>query len=68
MAKEVLAAGPQPRTILETIIVTLAHLALHSEKIELEVFTRQVLLELHPRTPTHTKKIEAGFAWQFSCC
>lgn len=38
MAKEVLAAGPQPRIILETTIVTLAHLALHSDKIELEVF------------------------------
>ncbi|XP_024973398.1 serine/threonine-protein kinase ATM isoform X4 [Cynara cardunculus var. scolymus] len=35
-AKEVLAAGHQPRPLMETIIVTLAHLALHSEKIELE--------------------------------
>lgn len=37
-ANEVLAAGHQPRPIMETIIVTLLYLALHSEKIELEVF------------------------------
>ncbi|XP_075107785.1 serine/threonine-protein kinase ATM isoform X5 [Nicotiana tabacum] len=49
MAKEVLAAGPQPRTILETIIVTLAHLALHSEKIELEaVFMVCVIAAINP--------------------
>ena len=36
-AKEVLAAGHQPRPIMETIIVTLAHLAMHSDRIELEV-------------------------------
>ncbi|CAI9281806.1 unnamed protein product [Lactuca saligna] len=35
-ANEVLAAGHQPRPIMETITVTLVHLALHSEKIELE--------------------------------
>ncbi|GJU96059.1 serine/threonine-protein kinase ATM isoform X1 [Tanacetum coccineum] len=35
-AKEVLAAGHQPRPVMETIIVTLAHLAMHSDKIELE--------------------------------
>ncbi|KAI3512910.1 hypothetical protein L1887_20232 [Cichorium endivia] len=35
-ANEVLAAGHQPRPMMETIIVTLVHLALHSEKIELE--------------------------------
>ncbi|XP_071734165.1 serine/threonine-protein kinase ATM [Rutidosis leptorrhynchoides] len=35
-ASEVLAAGHQPRPMMETIIVTLAHLAMHSEKIELE--------------------------------
>ncbi|CAI9285016.1 unnamed protein product [Lactuca saligna] len=35
-ANEVLAAGHQPRPIMETIIVTLLYLALHSEKIELE--------------------------------
>lgn len=44
--KEVLAAGPQPYTMLETTVVTLAHLALHSEKIELEVFRRLILLGL----------------------
>lgn len=37
-SKEVLAAGPQPRPVMETAIVTLMHLALHSEKIEFEVF------------------------------
>jgi len=36
-AKEVLAAGPQPQPIMETVVITLMHLALHSEKIELEV-------------------------------
>ncbi|CAI9295184.1 unnamed protein product [Lactuca saligna] len=35
-ANEVLAAGHQPCPIMETIIVTLLYLALHSEKIELE--------------------------------
>ncbi|KAL8261037.1 hypothetical protein R6Q59_025086 [Mikania micrantha] len=35
-ANEVLAAGHQPQPMLETIIVTLGHVALHSEKIELE--------------------------------
>ncbi|XVF54114.1 hypothetical protein PTKIN_Ptkin05aG0154900 [Pterospermum kingtungense] len=35
-ASEVLAAGPQSRPKLETVIVTLMQLALHSEKIELE--------------------------------
>lgn len=38
-AKEVLAAGPQPRPTMESIIITLMHLAMHSEKIELEVVT-----------------------------
>jgi len=36
-AKEVLGAGPQPQPIMETVVITLMHLALHSEKIELEV-------------------------------
>lgn len=36
-AKEVLDAGPNPQPIMETIIITLMHMALHSEKIELEV-------------------------------
>ncbi|KAL1153771.1 hypothetical protein V6Z11_A09G199000 [Gossypium hirsutum] len=35
-AREVLAAGPQPRQKVETVIVTLMQLALHSENIELE--------------------------------
>ncbi|KAM3381087.1 serine/threonine-protein kinase ATM isoform X3 [Capsicum galapagoense] len=49
MAKEVLASGPQPRIILETAIVTLVHLALHSEKIELEaVFMVCVIAAINP--------------------
>lgn len=36
-AKEVLAAGPQPQPIMETVLITLMHVALHSEKVELEV-------------------------------
>ncbi|MED6127526.1 hypothetical protein PIB30_088840 [Stylosanthes scabra] len=35
-ANEVLAAGPQPHPLMETALVTLMHLALHSDKIELE--------------------------------
>ncbi|KAB2013879.1 hypothetical protein ES319_D09G187000v1 [Gossypium barbadense] len=35
-AREVLAAGPQPRQKVETVIITLMQLALHSENIELE--------------------------------
>lgn len=47
--KEVLAAGPQPYTMLETTVVTLAHLALHSEKIELEaVFMVCVIAAINP--------------------
>ena len=34
---EVLGAGPQPQPLMETVLITLMHLALHSEKIELEV-------------------------------
>lgn len=37
-ASEVIAAGPQPRPTMETVIITLMHLALHSEKIEFEVY------------------------------
>ncbi|RDY13104.1 Serine/threonine-protein kinase ATM, partial [Mucuna pruriens] len=33
-AKEVLAAGPQPQPVMETVVITLMHLALHSEKID----------------------------------
>ena len=36
-AKEVLDAGPQPHSTMETIIITLMHLAMYSEKMELEV-------------------------------
>lgn len=36
-AREVLAAGPQPSPKMETIIITLMHIALYSEKVELEV-------------------------------
>lgn len=36
-AKEVLAAGVQPGPVMETAIITLAHLAFISEKVELEV-------------------------------
>ncbi|OWM90493.1 hypothetical protein CDL15_Pgr014796 [Punica granatum] len=35
-AREVLAAAPQPRQIMETVIATLMHIALHSEIIEME--------------------------------
>ncbi|XP_057442948.1 serine/threonine-protein kinase ATM [Lotus japonicus] len=35
-ANEVLAAGPQPQPLMETVVITLMHLALHSEKIELQ--------------------------------
>lgn len=48
-AKEVLAAGPQPRHGMETVIVTLMHLALHGERIELEaVFTMCVISAIDP--------------------
>ncbi|XP_024013824.1 serine/threonine-protein kinase ATM [Eutrema salsugineum] len=35
-ARNVLAAGPQPRPKMETVIITLMHLAYHSENIELQ--------------------------------
>ncbi|XP_059644264.1 serine/threonine-protein kinase ATM [Cornus florida] len=48
-AKEVLAIGPQPRPTLETIIITLMHLAFFSEKIELEaVFMMCVISAIDP--------------------
>ncbi|KAL2340902.1 hypothetical protein Fmac_008842 [Flemingia macrophylla] len=48
-AKEVLAAGPQPQPIMETVVVTLMHLALQSEKIELEaVFMICVISAIDP--------------------
>ncbi|KAK9278063.1 hypothetical protein L1049_027621 [Liquidambar formosana] len=48
-AKEVIAAGPQPRPTMEIIIVTLMHIALYSEKIELEaVFMMCVISAIDP--------------------
>ncbi|KAK7317181.1 hypothetical protein RJT34_01188 [Clitoria ternatea] len=48
-ANEVLAAGPQPQPMMETTLVTLMHLALHSEKIELEaVFMICVVSAIDP--------------------
>ncbi|XP_044477149.1 serine/threonine-protein kinase ATM isoform X3 [Mangifera indica] len=48
-AKEALAAGPQPRPKLETIIISLMHIALHSDKIELEaVFMMSVVSAIDP--------------------
>ncbi|XP_075505012.1 serine/threonine-protein kinase ATM isoform X5 [Primulina tabacum] len=48
-AQEVLSAGPQPRPIMETIVITLMHLVLHSEKIELEaVFMISVVAAIDP--------------------
>ncbi|GAV63786.1 PI3_PI4_kinase domain-containing protein/FAT domain-containing protein/FATC domain-containing protein, partial [Cephalotus follicularis] len=48
-AREVLVAGPQPRPTVETVIITLMHLALHSEKIELEaVFMMCVVSAMDP--------------------
>ncbi|KAJ6760715.1 SERINE/THREONINE-PROTEIN KINASE ATM [Salix purpurea] len=48
-AKDVLASGPQPTQKMETVIVTLMHLALHSEKIELEaVFMMCVISAIDP--------------------
>ncbi|KAI3914770.1 hypothetical protein MKW98_002006 [Papaver atlanticum] len=48
-AAEVLAAGPHPRPAMETIVITLAHLAFHSEKIELEaIFIICVIAAIDP--------------------
>ncbi|XP_048138241.1 serine/threonine-protein kinase ATM isoform X2 [Rhodamnia argentea] len=48
-ARDVLAAGPQPRPVMETIILTLCHLALHSEKIELQaIFMICVISAIDP--------------------
>ncbi|KAH7550461.1 hypothetical protein JRO89_XS13G0195400 [Xanthoceras sorbifolium] len=48
-AREALAAGPQPRPKMETIVITLMHLALHSEKIELQaVFMICVISAIDP--------------------
>nr|CAD1842809.1 unnamed protein product [Ananas comosus var. bracteatus] len=48
-SREILAAGPQSATVLETALVTLAHLALHSEAIEVEaVFMLCVVAAINP--------------------
>lgn len=36
-AKEFLDAGSHPRSTMETVIIMLMHIAMHSEKTELEV-------------------------------
>ena len=36
-AREVLAVGPQSVLVIETALITLAHLAVHSEDVEVEV-------------------------------
>ncbi|KAG5536661.1 hypothetical protein RHGRI_024174 [Rhododendron griersonianum] len=54
-AKEVSAAGPQPRPTMETIIITLMHLAMFSEKIELEVvFMMCVISAIDPSQRLNT--------------
>ncbi|KAF7806084.1 serine/threonine-protein kinase ATM-like [Senna tora] len=48
-AKEVLTAGPQPPSAVETVVLTLMHLALQSDKIELEaVFMISVVSAIDP--------------------
>ncbi|XP_010243049.1 PREDICTED: serine/threonine-protein kinase ATM isoform X1 [Nelumbo nucifera] len=48
-AQEVLAAGAQPPLRVETVVITLAHLAFYSEKIELEaVFMMCVIAAMDP--------------------
>ncbi|KAJ4840216.1 hypothetical protein Tsubulata_002970 [Turnera subulata] len=48
-AKEFLDAGPQPFPRMETTLITLMHLALHSEKIELEaVFMISAISAMEP--------------------
>ncbi|XP_065627290.1 uncharacterized protein LOC111989619 isoform X2 [Quercus suber] len=37
-AREVLAAGPQPQPTLVTVILTLMHMAIYSEELDLEVY------------------------------
>ncbi|KAL3628823.1 hypothetical protein CASFOL_027869 [Castilleja foliolosa] len=49
-AEEVLSAGPQPSPIVETTIITLTHLVLHSETIELQaVFMMCAVAAIDPR-------------------
>ncbi|KAG8053690.1 hypothetical protein GUJ93_ZPchr0001g32148 [Zizania palustris] len=48
-AREVLAVGPQPVPIIETALITLAHLSLHSEDVEVEcVFMISVVAAIEP--------------------
>ena len=37
-AREVLAAGPWPQPMLETVIITLMHISIYGEEVELEVY------------------------------
>ena len=37
-AREVLGAGPQPQPTLVTVFITLMHVAIYSEEVELEVY------------------------------
>ena len=36
-SREVLAVGPQSVPVIETVLITLAHLSVHSEEVEVEV-------------------------------
>ncbi|XP_047965261.1 serine/threonine-protein kinase ATM [Salvia hispanica] len=48
-ADKVLPAGPQPAPMMETTIITLMHLGLHSEKMELEaIFMMCVVAAIEP--------------------
>jgi ataxia telangiectasia mutated family protein len=48
-AREVLAIGPQPVPIIETALITLAHLSLQSEDIEVEcVFMISAVAAIEP--------------------
>ena len=44
IAKEVLTTGSPPRPLMETMIITLMHIAFHSEKVELEVFYVAIMM------------------------
>lgn len=46
-ADRVLSAGPQPAPMMETTLITLMHLVLHSEKVELEVLTILLPGDMH---------------------
>ncbi|XP_019058626.1 PREDICTED: serine/threonine-protein kinase ATM isoform X2 [Tarenaya hassleriana] len=57
-ARDVLAAGPQPSTKMETVIITLMHLAFHSEKIELEAIF--MMCTVSAIDPCHRELITAA--------